>query len=134
MGRKSQNNHVCDFISPDCLHYCNLWHCVACVVFMFCELVMLFKKKLKLFVSPQNWQSILRIMILIPKLVFWISYPKSIFGEIWSAKVKAIYFAFKLTHTYAHTHTHTEYLENADSYSEISFLKPISSQLEQSTK
>ena len=66
-------------------------------------------------------------MILIPTLVFWICNPKSIFGEIWSENVKAICFAQKLGHkhteTYTHTQTHREYLKDADSYSEISFLK-----------
>ena len=64
-----------------------------------------------------------------PTLVFWISNPKSIFGKIWSEKNKAISFASKLAHTHTHTQTntqaqiHREYLEDADSYSGISFLK-----------
>ena len=56
---------------------------------------------------PENWQSISMIMILIPTLVFWISNPKPIFGQIWSEKVKAICLAWKLTRTRTHTHTHT---------------------------
>ena len=43
---------------------------------------------------------------------------KLIFWEIWSEKVKAICFDSKL----AQAHTYIEYLEDADSYSEISFL------------
>ena len=86
----------------------------------------------KLFVLSENWQSILRIMILIPKLVFWISNPKFIFWEICLKKSK-LFALFKNwythththrhTHTHAHTHTHTGYLEDSDSYSGISFLK-----------
>ena len=41
--------------------------------------------------------------------------PKSIFGQIWAEKVKAVCFAWKL----AHTHMHAQYLEDVD----ISFLK-----------
>ena len=78
---------------PDFLHHFNWGHYVPYVVFMFFELIILSKKKSKLFVLPENWQSILRIMLLIPTLVFWIPNPKSIFGEIWSEKVKAICFA-----------------------------------------
>ena len=58
---------------------------------------------------------ILMMLILIPTLVFWISDPKSIFGQIWAEKVKAVCFAWKL----AHTHMHAQYLEDVD----ISFLK-----------
>ena len=63
---------------------------------------------------PENWQSISRITIFIPTLVFWISNPKSNFDEIWSEKVKAICFAWRLvrthtpTHTHTYTHTHTQ--------------------------
>ena len=60
------------FFPPNRLHYCDLRHRVPYVVFMFCELVILQKKKSKMFVLPENW--------------------------------------------------HTEYLEDADSYSEIGFL------------
>ena len=55
-------------------------------------------------------------MILIPTLVFWISNPKSIFGEIWSEKVKL----FALLENWE---THAQYLEGSDSYSKVSFLK-----------
>ena len=50
---------------------------------------------------------------------FLIANPKSIFGQIWAEKVKAVCFAWKL----AHTHMHTQYLEDVDSYFDISFLK-----------
>ena len=39
---------------------------------------------------------ILRMLILIPTIVFWIANPKSIFGKIWAEKVKAIFFFFCL--------------------------------------
>ena len=60
-----------------------------------------------------------RMLILIPTIVFWIANPKSIFGQIWAEKVKAVFFAWKL----AHKHIHTQYLEDVDSYFDISFLK-----------
>ena len=56
---------------------------------------------------------------LIPTIVFWIANPKSIFGKIWAEKDKAVCFAWKLTHM----HIFTQYLENVDSYFDISFLK-----------
>ena len=59
------------------------------------------------------------MLILIPSIVFWISNPKSIFGQIWAEQVKAVCFAWKL----AHKHMHTQYLEDGDSYFDISFLK-----------
>ena len=59
------------------------------------------------------------MLILIPTIVFWIAYPKSIFGQIWAEKVKAVCFVWKL----AHTHMHTKYLEDVDSYFDISFSK-----------
>ena len=59
------------------------------------------------------------MLILILTIVFWIANPKSIFGQIWAEKVKAIFFAWKL----AHKHIHTQYLEDVDSYFDISFLK-----------
>ena len=62
---------------------------------------------------------ILMMLILIPTIVFWIANPKSIFGQIWAEKVKAVCFAWKL----AHMHIHTQYLEDVDSYFDISFLK-----------
>ena len=39
---------------------------------------------------------ILTMLILIPALVFWISDTKSIFGQIWSKKVKVVQFGWKL--------------------------------------
>ena len=62
---------------------------------------------------------ILTMLILIPTLVFWIANPKSIFGQIWTEKVKVVCFAWNL----ANLHIHTQYLEDVDSYSDISFLK-----------
>ena len=62
---------------------------------------------------------ILRMLILIPTIVFWTANPKPIFGQIWTEKVKAVCFAWKL----AHKHIHTQYLEDVDSYFDISFLK-----------
>ena len=38
---------------------------------------------------------------------------------MWAEKVKAVCFAWKL----AHKHIHTQYLEDVDSYFDISFLK-----------
>ena len=93
-------------LSPRSLKLLQFGHCVPYVVFMFCELVILQKKKSKLFILPEHWQSISRIMILIPVSVSWISNLKSIFGEIWSEKVKAVCFTLKLAHTHTHTHTH----------------------------
>ena len=37
-----------------------------------------------------------RMLILIPTLVFWISKPKSIFGQVWTKKVKVLCFVWKL--------------------------------------
>ena len=51
--------------------------------------------------------------ILIPKLVFWISIPKTIFGQIWVKKVKLPVLP---------ENGHTEYDEDSDSYSDINFL------------
>ena len=52
LGQKSQNNYVYDyvydFISPQSLTLLQLRHCVPYVVFMFCELVLLQKKKVKI--------------------------------------------------------------------------------------
>ena len=41
---------------------------------------------------------ILTMLILIPTLVFWISGPKSIFGQMWAKKVKVVQFGWKLAH------------------------------------
>ena len=60
-----------------------------------------------------------RMLILIPAIVFWIPNPRSTFGQIWAEKVKTVCFVWKL----AQTHMHTQYLEDVDSYFDISFLK-----------
>ena len=39
-----------------------------------------------------------RLLILVPTLVFWISKPKSIFGQIWTEKLKVVQFGWKLAH------------------------------------
>ena len=62
---------------------------------------------------------ILTMLILVPTLVFWIANSKSIFGKIWTEKVKVVCFAWNL----AHPHIHTQYLEDVDSYFDIIFLK-----------
>ena len=59
------------------------------------------------------------MLILIPTIVFWIANRRSTFEQIWAEKVKAVCFAWKL----AHMHMHTQYLEDVDSYFDISFLK-----------
>ena len=41
---------------------------------------------------------ILTMLIFIPILVFWISDPKSIFGQMWTKKVKVVCFTWKLVH------------------------------------
>ena len=51
-----------------------------------------------LFYLKIGTNGISRILILIPTLVFWISNPKSIFGQIWAKKVKVVYFDWKLAH------------------------------------
>ena len=57
--------------------------------------------------------------IFISTIVFWIANPKSIFGQSWAEKVKAVCPAWKL----AHKHIHTQYLEDVDSYFDVSFLQ-----------
>ena len=92
--------------SANRLHYFSLgvlWTLCCIYVLWACNTI---ENKSKLFFLPENRQSILRIMILIPILVFWISNPKSIFEEIWSEKIKAICFAWKLAR--AHTQRDTE--------------------------
>ena len=59
------------------------------------------------------------MLILIPTIAFWIANPKSIFEQIWAEKVKAVFFAWKLSHK----HIRTQYLKDVDSYFDISFLK-----------
>ena len=49
-----------------------------------------------LFFLKIGTHGILMMLILIPTLVFWISDPKSIFGKIWTKKVKAVQFGWKL--------------------------------------
>ena len=39
-----------------------------------------------------------RMLILIPTLVFWISNPSFLFGQIWVKKVKVVHFNWKLAH------------------------------------
>ena len=39
-----------------------------------------------------------RLLILIRTLVFWISNPKFLFGQIWAKKVKDVLFVWKLAH------------------------------------
>ena len=39
-----------------------------------------------------------RMLILIPTLVFWISNPNFLFGQIWAKKVKVVQFGWKLAH------------------------------------
>ena len=39
-----------------------------------------------------------RMLILIPTLVFWISNPYFLFGQIWAKKVKVVRFNWKLAH------------------------------------
>ena len=77
------------------------------------------KSRSCLFFLKIGMHGILTMLILIPTLVFWIANPKSIFGQIWTEKVKVVCFAWNL----ANLHIHTQYLEDVDSYSDISFLK-----------
>ena len=39
-----------------------------------------------------------RLLILVPTLAFWISKPKSIFGQIWTEKLKVVQFGWKLAY------------------------------------
>ena len=97
-----------------------------------------------------------RLLILVPTLVFWISKPKSIFGQIWTGKLKVVQFGWKFAHRVSRQcwflfrhyfsqfptlnpfldkfglknskffvlteNWHTWYIEDADSYSNNSFL------------
>ena len=72
-----------------------------------------------LFFLKIGMHGILTMLILIPTLVFRIPNPKSIFGQIWTEKIKVVCFAWNLAHLYIHT----QYLEDVDSYVDISFLK-----------
>ena len=86
-----------------------------------------------LFCQKIDTHDISRMLIFIPTLVFWISNPKSIFGEIWAKKNKVVRFVWKLAHTvprecrFLFQHQFSDIrnlsLENADFYSDISFLK-----------
>ena len=109
-----------------------------------------------LFFLKIGMHGILMMLILIPTLVFWISDPKSIFGQIWAKKVKVVQFGWKLAHRVSRRcwflfrhyfsqfptlnpfldkfgsknsklfiltkNWHTWYIEDADSYSDNSFL------------
>ena len=55
-------------------------------------------RKICLFYSKIGTNGISRMLILVPTLVFWISNPKSIFGQIWAKKVKVVRFDKKLIH------------------------------------
>ena len=56
-------------------------------------------EKSKCSVLPETGtHDILRMMTLLPTLVFWIFNPKSISGQIWAKKVKVVRFAWKLAH------------------------------------
>ena len=56
-------------------------------------------KKSKLSVLPENWYTwYVEDADSFLTLVFWLSNPKSIFGQIWTKKVKVIRFARKLAH------------------------------------
>ena len=77
-------------------------------------------KNSKLFILTKNWHAwYIEDADSYSNLVFWITNPKSIFGQIWAEKVKIVQFDWKL----AHTHIHTQYLEDVDSYFDISFLR-----------
>ena len=52
-----------------------------------------------LFCLKIGTHGILRMLILIPTLIFWISNPYFIFGQIWAKKVKVVCFNWKLAHT-----------------------------------
>ena len=56
-----------------------------------------------LFFLKIGMHGILMMLILIPTLVFWIVNPKSIFGQIWTEKVKVVCFAWNLAHPHIHT-------------------------------
>ena len=85
-----------------------------------------------LFCKKTDTHGISRMLISIPTLVFWISNPKSIFGETWAKENKVVSFVWKLAHTvsreyrFLFQHQFSDIrnlsLENADFYSDISFL------------
>ena len=86
-----------------------------------------------LFCQKIDTHGISRMLIFIPKLVFWISNPKSIFAEIWTKINKVVRFVWKLAHKVSRecrflfqnqfSDIRNLSLENADFYSDISFLK-----------
>ena len=86
-----------------------------------------------LFCQKIDTHGISRMLNFIPTLVFWISNPKSIFGETWAKENKVVSFVWKLAHTvsweyrFLFQHQFSDIrnlsLENADFYSDISFLK-----------
>ena len=86
-----------------------------------------------LFCQKIDTHGISRMLNFIPTLVFWISNPKSIFGETWAKENKVVSFVWKLAHTVSREyrllfqHQFSDIrnlsLENADFYSDISFLK-----------
>ena len=45
-----------------------------------------------------NFGQKIQSCLFIPTLAFWVSDPKSIFGEIWAEKVKVVQFGWKFTH------------------------------------
>ena len=59
---------------------------------------MCIKSQRCLFFLKIGTHSVSRMLALIPTLVFWVSNPKSIFGEIWAKKVKVDHFVWILTH------------------------------------
>ena len=86
-----------------------------------------------LFCQKIDTHGISRMLNFISTLVFWISNPKSIFGETWAKENKVVSFVWKLAHTvsreyrFLFQHQFSDIqnlsLENADFYSVISFLK-----------
>ena len=52
-----------------------------------------------------------KMLIIIPTLVFWLSNPKSIYGQSWDKKFKFVHFDWKMAHMV---------YRDADFYSEIS--------------
>ena len=98
-----------------------------------------------LFCLKIGTHGILEVQIRNLDLVFEILTPKFIFGQNWAEKVKVVRFSWKLAcmaswrcwflnlgwksqsclfwWKLAHKHIHTQYLEDVDSYFDISFLK-----------
>ena len=85
-----------------------------------------------LFCQKIDTHGISRMLIFISKLVFWIFNPKSIFAEIWTKINKVVRFVWKLAHKVSRecrflfqnqfSDIRNLSLENADFYSDISFL------------